>query len=347
LIEHVRPLSRGNAVHALCAGLARAVRSKLDAGERSQGAIGWAIVMVVGVGTVMLAESIADSLHPLFVFTLHVFVLYCTIGFRQFSKAFAEIRIALAADDVEGARRELDDWIAGEAFDAPLQSVLSAGKDPQPGTRVPPGVDLPPTRASRTRAARVDKLRSSSSRAYLAEAETCRRAIAHALVAAHRHVLGPLFAYVLIPGAIGPVIYRLAAMLARGWTSEAGSRWGDFADRAFAIIDWLPARLTAGGFAVVGNFDDALYCWRGAMSDRAARTDSRVLLLAAGGGALRVRVADAVLQARWAQGERGFECPGDEARPTSLDAAAGLVWRSLMLWLGLFALITISAWMGR
>src|SRR5260363_364075 len=35
-----------------------------------------------------------------------------------------------------------------------------------------------------------------------------------------------------------------------------------FAQRAFYWIDWLPARLTAFGFAVVGNFEDAVHTWR-------------------------------------------------------------------------------------
>jgi adenosylcobinamide-phosphate synthase len=158
-------------------------------------------------------------------------------------------------------------------------------------------------------------------------------------------VLGPLFCYIVIPGAIGPVVYRVAEFLARRWASRPATRWGDFAERAFAAIDWLPVRLSAAGFAIVGNFEDAVYCWRGSSASGAG--DSRSLLLAAGGGALRLRVADPALEGRWAAGERGFDYPGAAPQPASLRAAAGLVWRSLVLWLGLFALITVSAWMGR
>jgi membrane protein required for beta-lactamase induction len=28
------------------------------------------------------------------------------------------------------------------------------------------------------------------------------------------------------------------------------------------VIDWIPQRLTAFVFAVVGDFEDALFCWR-------------------------------------------------------------------------------------
>jgi len=136
------------------------------------------------------------------------------------------------------------------------------------------------------------------------------------------------------------------------------SPWGAFAVKAFEAIDWLPVRLSAGGFAVVGNFEEALYCWRAAIA--AGIRDARTLLLAAGGGALGLRLVDADVGARFETvpgseapgGEAsggdapGFEAPGGEARPASLQAAAGLVWRSLLMWIGLYALITVSAWMG-
>lgn len=310
LIEHFRPLARGNRLHSLFAAFARFVRDSLDGGERRQGAIGWVLVVGGSLAAVLVVEWIARSLHPLFTFALHVFVLYCTVGFRQFSQAFTEIQVALAADDADGARRVLSGWLRD---DDPDESGLN-----QPAALVP---------------------------------ETCRQAIAHALLAAHRHVLGPLFCYIVVPGAAGPVVYRVAEMLARRWRTRGDAEppaiapWGEFAVRAFGIVDWVPVRLSAAGFAVVGNFDDAVYCWRGASAAGLAR-DSRALLMAAGGGALRLRIADPALSRRWAEGERSFEYPGEEPRPESLRAARGLVWRSLLLWLAVYALITVSAWMG-
>ncbi len=349
LIEQVRPLRRGNRIHGLLTGFAALVRDNFDGGQRRHGALGWLLVMAGSIVAVLLAEWIAAGLHPLFVFALHVFVLYCTVGFRQFSHAFTEIQVALAADDVGGARRVLAGWLAGsdpaeEAFADPAASVTT----------------------------------------------TCRQTIAHALLAAHRHVLAPLFWYIVVPGATGPVIYRVAEMLARRWQRQAGSAltaeagesnvglesaheasgaassadfaegpsqlphaspsrsaspaWGEFALLAFDVIDWIPVRLTAAGFAIVGNFEDATYCWRG-VTAAGTGGDTRALLLAAGGGALGLRIADPALEQRWAQS--GFEVPGLEPQPDSLRAAAGLVWRSVVLWIALFALITISAWMGR
>ena len=55
---------------------------------------------------------------------------------------------------------------------------------------------------------------------------------------AHRHVFAVLFWFVLLPGPIGPVLYRLAEYVARRWNRPRTDalppdRFGDFAHRAF------------------------------------------------------------------------------------------------------------------
>jgi adenosylcobinamide-phosphate synthase len=177
------------------------------------------------------------------------------------------------------------------------------------------------------------------------QAEVCRAAIAHALVATHRHVFGPLLWYVLLPGVAGPVLYRLAEMLWRRWPpSDAAYGW--WAGQAYSAIDWLPVRLSAVGFAIVGNFEDAVYAWRGAAA-AGPRDDGRALLLAAGGGALGMRLAEPALEARWASEGQGFEPVGAEAGPDGLRSAVGMVWRAVVLWIGLFAMLSAASWLGR
>jgi len=176
--------------------------------------------------------------------------------------------------------------------------------------------------------------------------EICRLAISRALVASHRHVFGPLFWYVLLPGAVGPVLYRLAELLARRWETP-DEAYGQFARAAYRWIDWLPTRLTAAGFAIVGSFEDAVYAWRGAVA-AGVGDDQRALLLATGGGALGLRIVDPALEALWSrEGEQGFEQQGVEPGVESLRSAVGLVWRSVVLWIALYAMLTIANWLGR
>lgn len=313
LIEQGRPLAGDNAAHRAAAGLADIVRGATDAGERQHGVFGWIAVVALGVVGVAVLEWVAGRVHPLALFVVHVAVLYLTMGFRQFSHAFTEIQVALASDDADGARRVLEGW---------LNQADPDDLSDRPGRETPVN-------------------------------EVCRQAIAHALVAAHRHVFGPLFWYILLPGVAGPVLYRLAELLARRWggsVAEGAARveepYGAFATNAYRAIDWLPARLSAAGFAIVGNFEDAVYCWRGAVAARTAH-DQRALLLAAGGGALGLRVAEPALEARWAAGEQGFEWQGAEPDAAGLRSAVGLVWRAVVLWISLFAMLTVATWLGR
>ncbi|NDG56532.1 MAG: cobalamin biosynthesis protein CobD, partial [Betaproteobacteria bacterium] len=131
----------------------------------------------------------------------------------------------------------------------------------------------------------------------------CRQAIDQALIASHRHVFGPLLAYVLLPGILGPVLYRLAEVMLNRWQHPAVEASGDgslsiedsdrhrlAAQRGFSWFDWIPVRLNAAGLTVVGNFEDAVYSWRN-YADR--WSDELVgIILSAGGGALGVRLGE-------------------------------------------------------
>jgi cobalamin biosynthesis protein CobD/CbiB len=165
--------------------------------------------------------------------------------------------------------------------------------------------------------------------------EVIRLAIEGALLATHRHVFGVLLWYVLLPGPTGAVLYRLAAYFAERWGSLGA--FGAFAQRAFYVLEWPAVRLTAAAFAVVGDFEDAVYCWRSqarAWSDRSAG-----IVLAAGAGAMGVRLGMPVqeMEGMHARPELGV---GELADGPFLDSTVGLVWRALVVWV--FALIVIS-----
>ncbi len=124
-----------------------------------------------------------------------------------------------------------------------------------------------------------------------------------------------------------------------GADDEPPGRFGEFARRAFHALDWLPARFTAASFAIVGDFEDAVYCWR----TQAARWPDPLLglVLAAGAGALGVRLGSPI--ARGAVVEDRPELGlGEEADTPFLDSAIGLIWRALVLWLALLLVVGIA-----
>ena len=179
----------------------------------------------------------------------------------------------------------------------------------------------------------------------LTPAEVTRVAIELALVGSHRHVFGPVF-WFLVLGPAGAVAYRLSALLAKTWSAQAdpdSTEFTLFAQRFFYWYDWLPARLTAASFAIVGNFEDAIYCWRTQTASWTA--DAEGILIASGAGALGVRLGDAVHEAGSVRfrPELGV---GDEADVDYMASATGLMWRALVLWMFLVFIVTVAHSLG-
>ncbi|RJX30343.1 MAG: CobD/CbiB family protein [Oxalobacter sp.] len=184
-----------------------------------------------------------------------------------------------------------------------------------------------------------------------------RIAIEKALVTAHHSVFGVLLWFLLPIGPAGAVVYRVAEHLARAWNDPAQTTedmFGVFASKAFYWADWIPVRLTAVAFAVVGNFEDAIYAWR----NFARRWENETLgiILSAGGGALGIRLGNpaekaiSIPELDMTTGDYTNveleSMPGEEPMLRSLQSAVGLLWRATLLWLLLILLLSIAVWIG-
>lgn len=179
----------------------------------------------------------------------------------------------------------------------------------------------------------------------LASGEVARLAIEEALVCSHRHVFAPLFWFILL-GPAGALAYWLALAFNDQWgtrrDAEFGS-FGSFAAQAFAVIDWLPVRVTALAFAIVGDFEDAVYCWRN-QSQRWPEPATGILL-ASGAGALGVRLG-MPLSPDTDAADRPELGLGDDADADFMQSTIGLVWRTLVLGLFLLALMWVAGWVA-
>ena len=171
--------------------------------------------------------------------------------------------------------------------------------------------------------------------------EVIRLSIEEALLAAHRHVFGVLLWYLLLPGPSGAVLYRLSAYLGGRWR-EMGA-FGQFARRAFHLLEWPAVRLTAASFAVVGDFEDAVYCWR--TQARTWLDPDAGIVLAAGAGAMGVRLGMPVQEVDGTQ-PRAEIGVGEPAEGPLLDSAVGLLWRALVLWVFVLALLSVARLAG-
>ena len=274
----------------------------------------WLFGVALALAAAMGAWWLLRAIHPVLGFAFNVAVLYAVIAYRRESRFFADIVVALSTGNLERARSLIGDW---------------RGRD----------------------------------HGRAGAAEVARLGIEQALVTGHRSFFGPLLWFVLLPGPAGAVLYRVALHLAReeearqveggGVEDEAAARTMEtgaasvrrsFARDAFALIDWVPVRMTALAFSVIGNFEDAIYCWRSQSMlwpDRASG-----ILIAAGAGALGVRLGlpmhegDAVVD----RPEMGVGARADVAH---MESAANLLWRVLVLVLLVLTLLGIAGWVGR
>jgi adenosylcobinamide-phosphate synthase len=180
----------------------------------------------------------------------------------------------------------------------------------------------------------------------LSAAEVAKLAIERRLLEAHRDGFGVITWFLFLPGPCGPLLYRLASELDRSWgarTDDEFGRFGEFARQAFAALDWLPARLTAASFAVAGDFEDAVYCWRSQALSWVPHGQG--ILLASGAGAIGVRLGDAVREGETVR-MRPELGTGDLPDADYMRSASGLVWRVLAIWMAMLLLLSVANWVG-
>ncbi len=166
--------------------------------------------------------------------------------------------------------------------------------------------------------------------------ELVRAGIEQLLRLALIRLFGVLFWFALF-GVFGAVLYRLTGLCRERWQSE--EVFCSFPRRLVQYLEWLPVRAAAFSFAIVGNFEDALYCWRtqaGAWGE-----SNEGVLLAAGAGALGIRLGGPLTLPAGELLRPELGC-GEAADPDDMDSAVDLIWRTVMLWVGVLGLL----WLG-
>src|SRR5574343_1250952 len=174
LLEQLKPLPRDNWVHDTLASWVGWTGRNFDAGQPRHARIVWAVTVLFPAAVAALVHWLLSEFVSFFLaLGFDVLVVYLTLGFRQFSHYFTDIREALEKGDEDGARRLLAEWRHLDASELPRTELL-------------------------------------------------RHVLEHSLLAAHRHVFGVFFWFVLGStvglGPLGAVVYRMAEFAARYWT---------------------------------------------------------------------------------------------------------------------------------
>jgi len=286
----------------------RRIEEKLNGGSARQGVVAAIAVLAPPVLIAAGVFFLLEAMNPLLGLAWNIAVLYLLMGFRRFSHAFSGVAAALKAGDITGARR----WLASWRGDA--NAELSSG-------------------------------------------EVAKLAIERGLTDSYQQVFAALFWFTVLPGPTGAVLYRAASLLADEWRGDARGTevtpiarareaFGAPARRLLWLLDWVPVRLTALSFAIVGDFEDAVYCWRTQAKGWAVQEggEHAGIVLASGGGALGVALGGALPVPGGEPEYRPDLGIGEEADADLLPSAVGLVWRALILWLLLILLLTLAYW---
>ncbi len=316
IVEQARPLAPGNPLHAGLRAWARWASRNLDAGRAHHGWLAWVVAVAGPAVLAWLIHLLLWRLHPMLAFVWNVVVLYATLGFRQFSHHFTGIRDALDVGDEDTVRQLLAQWQRVDASELPRSEIV-------------------------------------------------RHVIEHSVLAAHRHVFGVVSWYCVAAalgfGPLGAVLYRMSEFVSRYWTFKsrlAGEGVSPALQRAakaaWGVIDFLPARMTAVGFAVVGSFEDAIDSWRHysqGLAGAASERNNDGVLLAATSGAVNVRLGGQALKAAAftddaSEPQATLATPGREPEVAHLRTIVGLVWRCVVLWMVLLALLTLARLLG-
>ena len=137
-------------------------------------------------------------------------------------------------------------------------------------------------------------------------------------------------------GLPGALLHRLVNTLDAMWgyRNARFERFGKVAARLDDVMGWLPARLTAWGYALCGHLPRARRCWR--RQAPACDSPNAGPVMAAGAGALGVLLGGPAHY----HGEYKDKPVLGEGRPAtaeSIGAAIRLLHRTLLLWLGAMA----------
>lgn len=151
-------------------------------------------------------------------------------------------------------------------------------------------------------------------------------------------VFGALF-WFLVAGGAGAIAYRLANTLDAMWGYRNARylHFGWAAARLDDVLNWIPARLTALTYALLGRTRTALACW----FRQAGEWDSPNAgpVMAAGAGALGVRIGGpARYEGKWHA--RPVLGVGDPPQREDIGRALALVRNGVVLWIVLTLVIT-------
>ncbi len=297
-----------------------------NAGQKQHGVIAWFVAILPVATLIILLCWIANTIHPVVSFLFNVYALFLAITVKPARDFTTLIHTALAQDDLEEARRLLSTW-QHKRIDLWDQVAL------------------------------------------------CKYTIERLLLGLHLEFFGVLFwFFVGLPfgySAALMLLYRFTITLSQKWGGlqqmedqylqnaeildatggisletkqhDPLARFGRFAIHCAYWFDWIPARVTALSYAIMGNFIDALQCWKMQARLWIPRNNAGVVL-ASGAGALSIRLGEVLTQLDGSVEYRAQLGSGRLPEQADVLKAQALITRIIILWVTLITLVTAAYW---
>tara|TARA_Y100000022_G_scaffold198683_1_gene209502 strand:+ start:804 stop:1883 length:1080 start_codon:yes stop_codon:yes gene_type:complete len=319
------------------------VRLKLDVDDKKIALLTW-LVLVLGSSLALWAFwELVLMIHPVLAFVFLVVFLYLNLGFKRFINVFLKIHSHLKNEEIEQARLEINEWSStvnssqvvtdaiknGDARQIAREAtkllVLSMHRNlfaPIFWLVVLPG----PVGVLLYRSSLFVQREWNQNREEADNSDLKDESVGIALEKEEKHTEEKIES-------------RKVAQ---------SDTYAEIASRGFFWFDWLPARFTALVFAIVGNFEDAFAQGRLQATEIAYKSasDSDRLILAVGEGAmmLSLTIPTAVSGTQQLDNMDDLSSRPELLEPdvNSMKFAIGLMWRSLILCMVIFTLVSFG-----
>lgn len=138
------------------------------------------------------------------------------------------------------------------------------------------------------------------------------------LYIANERIFATIFWFVIL-GPFGCMTYRLISELSKQIDYDELAEFSEF---IHSIMAWIPARMLAAGYALIGNFDGAYHAYKDRTQSSDFSQNNKEVLVATGLGAMQNTKT------------------GNEL--ASIYSAQALVMRAVIVWISILALMTLG-----